>query len=178
MIEPEIAGTWRVAEVYKEDKEGKLIPYSLEGFDWQYADESVMPIGLVVNFHGDRGPDSGEPLSIMELDTMGDKTLCKHKSFGWRTLDCSDFPRELIREFTLWFERDPSEVELFKAVGAGKHDLLYQVRLNGSDGWDCRFYVAKDHKTMWSELLFQERKDGRGIPGTVSGGFQRWVRLK
>lgn len=178
MIEPEIAGTWRVAEAYKQEKDGKLTPYPLNNLEWEYADPSIMPTGLVVTFHGGRVPGSGEALSIMELERLGDGTICRHPNFGVNPEDCAKFPEKLLQEFTLWFDRDPIEVETFKPVGAGKHDMLYRVRLNGSDGWFCRFFVAKDRKTMWSEVLYQERQDGRAIPGTISGGFQRWVRLK
>ena len=177
IIEPQIVGTWQVAEAYKEEADGKLTPYNINRPNWPFIDEELLPIGLEVTFHGDRDPISGDALSIMEIHTSGDKTLCKHRTFGWQTLDCAKFPDMIIKEFALGFDREWSEVEMFKHVGAGKQDILYRVHLSGH-GWFGHFYVTKDGKSMWTMVGFSEALNGTFVPGTDLHGFQRWIRVK
>jgi hypothetical protein len=177
MIEPQIAGTWKVAEAYKQEADDKLTPYNINRPDWPFTDEQLLPVGLEVTFHGDRDPISGDALSIMEIHTSGDKTLCRHPTFGWQTLDCATFPDTIIKEFVLGFDREWSGVGMFKPMGARKHDILYLVQLSGH-GWFGEFYVSRDGKSMWTRVVFGQAINGTFVPGTDFVGFQRWMRVK
>lgn len=179
MLEPKIGGRWKVAEVYIVKDDNKLTPYDITNLYWDDIDNVVLPIGLEVSFFPDRDPITGEALSIMEMHIMGDKTLCRHKTFGYgyRPGACDQFPETIRKEFTLWFEREPDSLEEFKIVGANKDDILYEVRI-GND-WFAQFFVSHDNQTMWSNLDLVELKDGRRILGSGAyAGYQRWVRLK
>lgn len=179
MLEPKIAGRWKVAEVYIVKRDNKLTPYDITNLYWNDVDIVLLPIGLEVSFFPDRDPITGEALSIMEMHTMGDKTLCKHQTFGYSHTPgaCDQFPETIRKEFTLWFQRDPSYLEEFKIVGANKDDILYEVRI-GND-WFAQFFVSHDNQTMWSNLTLEELKDGKRMPGSDAyAGYQRWVRLK
>jgi hypothetical protein len=179
MLEPKIGGRWKVAEVYIVKDDNKLTPYDITNLYWNDIDDVVLPIGLEVSFFPDRDPITGEALSIMEMHTMGDKTLCKHPTFGYSHTPgaCDQFPETIRKEFNLWFERKPGSLEEFKIVGANKDDILYEVRI-GND-WFAQFFVSHDNQTMWSNLDLVELKDGKRMPGSdVYGGYQRWVRLK
>lgn len=180
MLEPQIAGRWKVAEVYIVKGDNKLTPYDITNLYWNDIDDVVLPIGLEVSFFPDRDPITGEALSIMEMHTMGDKTLCRHKIFGYgyRPGACDQFPETIRKEFNLWFEREPDSLEEFKVVGADKDDILYQVRI-GQHDWFAQFFVSHDNQTMWSNLDLVELKDGKRILGSGAyAGYQRWVRLK
>jgi hypothetical protein len=179
MLEPKIGGRWKVAEVYIVKRDNKLTPYDIKNLYWNDVDTALLPIGLEVSFFPDRDPITGEALSIMEMHTMGDKTLCKHQTFGYGYTPgaCDQFPETIRKEFALWFEREPDSLEEFKIVGANKDDILYQVRI-GND-WFAQFFVSHDNQTMWSNLTLEELKDGKRMPGTDAyAGYQRWVRLK
>ncbi|WP_442496892.1 hypothetical protein [Methylobacter sp. sgz302048] len=179
MLEPKIGGRWKVAEVYIVKDDNKLTPYDITNLYWNDIDNVVLPTGLEVSFFPDRDPITGEALSIMEMHTMGDKTLCRHKIFGYgyRPGACDQFPETIRKEFNLWFQREPDSLEEFKIVGASKDDILYEVRI-GND-WFAQFFVSHDNQTMWSNLALVELKDGKRMPGSdVYPGYQRWVRLK
>ncbi|WAK00659.1 hypothetical protein [Methylobacter sp. YRD-M1] len=179
MLEPQIGGRWKVAEVYIVKDDNKLTPYDITNLYWNDIDDVVLPIGLEVSFFPDQDPITGEALSIMEMHTMGDKTLCKHPTFGHSHTPgaCDQFPETIRKEFNLWFERKPDSLEEFKIVGANKDDILYEVRI-GSD-WFAQFFVLHDNQTMWSNLDLVGLKDGKRILGSdVYAGYQRWVRLK
>ena len=177
MLEPKISGTWKVVETYKEVPVGKLVSYDISHLDWSIASETILPLGVEIAFHGGLDSESNEPISVMEIHGNRNSDLCKHKIFGSSPQHCGEFHGMIKKEFTLGFERDFDSIQQFFPVGAKKGDIVYEVRLDGGD-WFCQFYVSRDNKAMWSGVFLQETKDGRGIPGTDSGGFQKWIKLK